>query len=102
MSSATASGTASGLLPVTSITVNGNGAGRVHDGVGAVIGGGGNARYLMVYKEPWRSQILDYQFKPGFGASLQLLKLEIGGDTWPQARYGTCRSRGSDGAYQAG
>jgi len=23
-------------------------------------------------------------------------------DTWPQAQYGTCRSRGSDGAYQAG
>ncbi len=34
VSSATVSGTASGLLPVTSITVNGNGAGRVYDGVG--------------------------------------------------------------------
>lgn len=79
VSATTVSGTASGLLPVTRITVNGNGAGRVYDGVGAVLGGGGNARYLMDYKEPWRSQILDYLFKPGFGASLQLLKLEIGG-----------------------
>lgn len=32
----------------------------------------------MDYTEPWRSQILDYLFKPGFGASFQL-KLEIGG-----------------------
>jgi hypothetical protein len=73
------SGTAAGLLPVTSITVNGNGGSLVYDGVGAVLGGGGNARYLMDYREPWRSQMLDYLFKPGFGASLQLLKLEIGG-----------------------
>ncbi|MEV4441142.1 ricin-type beta-trefoil lectin domain protein, partial [Streptomyces sp. NPDC049577] len=28
-----------------------------------------------------RGQILDYLFKPGYGASLHLLKLEIGGDT---------------------
>jgi len=34
----------------------------------------------MDYPEPDRTQILDYLFKPGYGASLQLLKLEIGGD----------------------
>src|SRR5690606_33490721 len=33
------------------------------------------------YPEPERSQILDYLFKPGYGASLQLLKVEIGSDT---------------------
>lgn len=65
---------------VTAITVNGNGGHRVYDGVGAVLGGGGNARYLMDYPAAERSQILDYLFKPGYGASLQLLKLEIGGD----------------------
>ena len=71
----------SSALPVTSIGVNGNGGDRVYDGVGAVLGGGGgNARYLMDYPEPDRTQILDYLFKPGYGASLQLLKLEIGGD----------------------
>ena len=34
-------------LPTTSITVDGNGGSRVYDGVGAIFGGGGNARYLM-------------------------------------------------------
>jgi hypothetical protein len=67
-------------MPTTSITVNGNGGARVYDGVGAVLGGGGNARYLEDYPPAQRSQILDYLFKPGYGASLQLLKLEIGGD----------------------
>jgi O-glycosyl hydrolase len=66
-------------LPSTSITVNGSGGDRVYDGVGAILGGGGNARYLMDYPEPERTQILDYLFKPGYGASLQVLKLEIGG-----------------------
>lgn len=67
-------------LAVTGITVNGNGGDRVYDGVGAILGGGGNARYLMDYPATERGQILNYLFKPGYGASLQLLKLEIGGD----------------------
>jgi hypothetical protein len=70
---------ATAALPSTSITVNGSGGDRVYDGVGAILGGGGNARYLMDYPEPERTQILDSLFKPGYGASLQLLKLEIGG-----------------------
>jgi Glycosyl hydrolase family 59 len=68
-----------GPLPVTAVTVNGAGGDRLYQGVGAVLGGGGNARYLMDYPEPERGQILDYLFKPGYGAALQLLKLEIGG-----------------------
>ena len=44
-----------------------------------MLGGGGNARYLMDYPARDRGQILDYLFKPGYGAALQLLKLEIGG-----------------------
>jgi len=67
VSATTVRATAAGLLSVTSITVNANGGGRVYDGVGAVLGGGGNARYLMDYKEPWRSQILDYCSSPGSG-----------------------------------
>jgi hypothetical protein len=35
---------------------------------------------LYDYKEPYRSQILDYLFKPGYGAALQHLKVEIGSD----------------------
>ncbi|WP_051367868.1 ricin-type beta-trefoil lectin domain protein [Hamadaea tsunoensis] len=65
----------------TAITLNGSSAGRVFEGVGAVSGGGGNSRLLIDYPEPQRGQILDYLFKPGYGASLQVLKVEIGGDT---------------------
>jgi hypothetical protein len=67
-------------VPTTAITVNGDGGGRRYDGVGAVLGGGGTARYLEDYPAAQRARILDYLFKPGYGASLQLLKLEIGGD----------------------
>ena len=65
----------------TAITINGASGGRTFDGVGAISGGGGNSRLLIDYPEPQRSQILDYLFKPGVGASLQILKVEIGGDT---------------------
>ncbi|MGI5460830.1 galactosylceramidase [Streptomyces sp. CA-249302] len=65
----------------TEIAVDGSGTGRTFDGIGAISGGGGNSRLLINYPEPQRSQILDYLFKPGYGASLQLLKVEIGGDT---------------------
>ena len=44
-------------------------AGRTFDGVGAISGGGGNSRLLIDYPEPQRSQILDYLFKPGYGAA---------------------------------
>jgi len=77
---AAAAGPGQAAAPVTAITVNGNGGDRVYDGVGAILGGGGNARYLEDYPPAQLSQILNYLFKPGYGASLQLLKLEIGGD----------------------
>ena len=53
---------------------------RRFEGIGAISGGGGNSRLLYDYPEPYRSEILDYLFKPGYGASLQILKVEIGGD----------------------
>ncbi|WP_424533187.1 RICIN domain-containing protein [Sphaerisporangium viridialbum] len=65
----------------TSITINGGSGGRTLDGVGAISGGGGNSRLLIDYPEPQRGQILDYMFKPGYGAAVQILKVEIGGDT---------------------
>ncbi|KAM9354676.1 galactocerebrosidase [Pholidichthys leucotaenia] len=56
------------------------GLGRVFDGIGGLSGGGATTRLLVNYAEPYRSQILDYLFKPNFGASLHILKVEIGGD----------------------
>jgi hypothetical protein len=70
-----------GAASATSITVDGTKGGRTFDGVGAISGGGGNSRLLVDYPEPQRSQVLDYLFKPGYGANLQILKVEIGGDT---------------------
>jgi hypothetical protein len=63
------------------ITVDGTGTGRTFDGIGAISGGGGTSRLLVDYPEPERGRLLDYLFKPGYGASLQILKVEIGGDT---------------------
>jgi O-glycosyl hydrolase len=62
------------------IVIDRAGTGRVFDGVGAISGGGGNSRLLIDYPEPYRSQILDYLFKPNYGASMQILKVEIGAD----------------------
>ncbi|WP_328953536.1 RICIN domain-containing protein [Kitasatospora purpeofusca] len=72
---------AAGPVRTTDITVDGASPGRVFDGVGAISGGGGNTRLLLDYPEPQRAQILDYLFKPGYGAALQILKVEVGGDT---------------------
>ncbi len=73
--------TAAPAHAATSITLNGASGGRTFDGVGAISGGGGNSRLLIDYPEPERTQILDYLFKPGYGADEQILKIEIGGDT---------------------
>jgi O-glycosyl hydrolase len=64
-----------------SITINGAlKSGPVFGGIGAISGGGGTGRLLMDYPEPEQQQILDYLFKPGYGANVQMLKIEIGGD----------------------
>ena len=63
----------------TTIVLDRNQEGRVFDGLGAV-SAGASSRLLMDYPEPQRSQILDYLFKPGYGAALQHLKVEIGGE----------------------
>lgn len=64
----------------TTVTVDGTSPGRTFDGVGA-ISAGGTSRLLFDYPEPARGQVLDYLFKPDYGAALQILKVEIGGDT---------------------
>lgn len=61
------------------VVLDGQSAGRRFDGLGAV-SAGASSRLLIDYAEPFRSQILDYLFKPGYGAALQHLKVEIGGD----------------------
>jgi hypothetical protein len=72
---------AAGATAATTINVSGTSAGRIFDGIGAISGGGGNTRLLTDYPAAQQQQILDYLFKPGYGADLQILKAEIGGDT---------------------
>ena len=61
------------------ISIDSRMTGRTFEGVGA-LSAGASSRLLIDYPEPQRSQILDYLFKPRFGASLHHLKVEIGGD----------------------
>lgn len=80
--------------PDLTVNLDGNDQGRVFDGIGG-LSAGANSRLLIDYPEPQRSQILDYLFKPNFGASLQVLKVEIGGagnSTWgSEASYANTR-----------
>jgi O-glycosyl hydrolase len=73
--------TAPPAVAATAVTIDGTSAGRTFDGVGAISGGGGNSRLLIDYPEPQRGQILDYLFRPGYGAAMQIMKVEVGGDT---------------------
>src|SRR5258708_38365565 len=61
------------------VVIDGSSSGRIFDGIGA-LSAGASSRLLIDYQEPYRSQILDYLFKPGYGAALQHLKVEIGCD----------------------
>ncbi|KAK7508502.1 hypothetical protein BaRGS_00000068 [Batillaria attramentaria] len=56
------------------------GLGRKFDGIGGLSGGGATSKLLVNYPEKQRNEILDFLFKPNYGASLQILKVEIGGD----------------------
>lgn len=65
-------------LPTLSIILDSNDKGREFEGIGAV-SAGASTRNLVDFPEKERSEVLDYLFKPGFGASLQHLKVEVGG-----------------------
>ncbi len=66
--------------PPGPFTLSRLGASKTFDGLGAISGGGATSRLLVDYPLTQREQILDYLFKPSFGANLQILKVEIGGD----------------------
>lgn len=61
------------------VKITDNQEGRLFEGIGA-LSAGASSKLLLDYTEENRNQILDYLFKPKFGASLQQLKVEIGGD----------------------
>lgn len=61
----------------TTISLSANDSGRVFEGIGAV-SAGASSRALVDYPEKQRSEVLDFLFKPKFGAGFQHLKVEIG------------------------
>ena len=63
----------------TVIVLDATDTGRTFEGIGAV-SAGASSRHLIDFPEQQRAEVLDYLFKPKFGASLQHLKVEIGGD----------------------
>lgn len=63
----------------TVVSIDSADSGRTFDGVGAL--SASSSRLLYDYPEPERSRLLDEMFKPDYGMSLQILKVEIGGDT---------------------
>ena len=69
------------------IALNVSSLAQSFEGIGALSGGGGVTRLLIDYDEAIQSDIYDILFKPKAGASLQMIKIEIGGDT--QSTEGT-------------
>jgi galactosylceramidase len=69
---------------------------KTFDGLGGLSGGGATTRLLVDYPEDQKEEILDVLFKPNYGASLQILKVEIGGDS--QSTDGTESSHMHDNA----
>ena len=82
--------------------LDGSSKGKTFEGIGA-LSAGASSRLLIDYPEPYRSQILDYLFKPNYGASLQHLKVEIGADvnSTDGSEPGSMRSR-TDHDYDRG
>lgn len=77
---------AAAVFGASDITLDGSLAGGVYEGLGGLSAGGGT-RLLADYPETQKRQILDLLFKPKFGASLQHLKIENGGDA--ESTFGT-------------
>lgn len=74
-----ASALSGSLFAQNTVTLDAADIGRVYEGIGAA-SAGASSRLLIDYPEPQRSDILDYLFKPGYGAALQHLKVEVGSD----------------------
>jgi galactosylceramidase len=68
---------AAGAAAAATFTVDGGAQAHVFDGIGA-LSAGASSRLLWDYPADIASDILDYLFKPNFGASLSILKVEIG------------------------
>ena len=64
----------------TVVRLDGHAGGPRFDGIGVVDGGGATSVLLKDYPEPQRRQILDMVYRPKFGASVNVLYVEVPGD----------------------
>jgi len=67
------------LATAAGIVLTGKPGQFVYDGHGG-LSAGASSRLLYDYPEKQRAEILDYLYKPNFGASLHMTKHENGGD----------------------
>jgi galactosylceramidase len=67
------------LAAAQEVRLDASSGGRVFEGFGT-LSAGASSKLLIDYPDPQRSEVLDLLFKPKYGASLQHLKVEIGGD----------------------
>ncbi len=74
MKSAFAAAALAACASAAPIVLDGGAAHHVYDGHGA-LSAGASSRLLWDYQEPYRSDILDYLFKPNWGANMHLLKV---------------------------
>ena len=75
LASGEAQGIAAAGLP---LPMGGGACARKFEGIGGLLNS--DAPWLRGFPEPQRSDILDVLFKPQWAGSLQVLKLEVGGD----------------------
>lgn len=68
------------VAAATRVAINASRIGAAFDGHGG-LSAGATSRLVIDYPAKQRDEILDYLFLPGFGASLAVVKVEIGGDT---------------------
>ena len=71
---------AAAQLQPQQLAVDPGSAGQRYDGHGS-LSAGASSRLLYDYEDARSSEILDYLYKPKFGAGLSICKVEIGGDT---------------------
>lgn len=88
-------------VPERRIDLDGNKTGRAFEGWGTVFS---YAKLLYDYPEKERNEILDLLFLPGYGASLQILKMPIGfdGNSDHSCWQANKRSAGDAGNYRRG
>jgi len=67
------------VLSQLKVDIRDDGSGRIYEGIGA-LSAGASSKLLMDYTPVVQGILFDLLFKPKFGASLQIIKVEIGGD----------------------